>query len=68
MNFLLSFDNTTIPSDAQDEFVDLKNDSTAKTIHEEKLLNIFWCSMHQLYPKVSEIALRLFLPFYLPVM
>ncbi len=26
-------------------------------------LNVFWCSMHQSYPKVSEIALRLLLPF-----
>lgn len=27
------------------------------------LLNVFWCSMYQSHPKVSEAALRLLLPF-----
>ena len=50
---------TTIPNDVQDEFLDLKHDSAVKYIFEEKYMNVFWCSMHQSYPKVSEIALRL---------
>ncbi|KAK4325525.1 hypothetical protein Pmani_003873 [Petrolisthes manimaculis] len=58
-----TLDITTIPSDVQDEFLDLKHDSAAKDLYEEKSLNVFWCSMHQSYPKVSEIALRLLLPF-----
>ncbi len=55
---------TTIPSEVQDEFLDLKYDSAAKDLYEEKSLNVFWCSMHQSYPKVSEIPLRLLLPFF----
>ncbi|XP_066981084.1 zinc finger BED domain-containing protein 5-like [Macrobrachium rosenbergii] len=58
-----TLDITTIPSDVQDEFLDLKHDSAAKDLYEEKSLNIFRCSMHQSYPKVSEIALQLLLPF-----
>ncbi len=56
-------DITTTPSEVQDEFLDLKHDSAAKDLYEEKSLNVFWCSMHHSYPKVSEIALRLLLPF-----
>ncbi|XP_042228828.1 uncharacterized protein LOC121870922 [Homarus americanus] len=44
----------------EDEFLDLKNDSAAKDLYEEISLTVFWCSM---YPKVSEIALRVLLPF-----
>ncbi len=36
----------TIPSEVQDEFLDLKHDSAAKDLYEEKSLNVFWCSMH----------------------
>ncbi len=54
---------TTIPSEVQDKFLDLKHDSAAKDLYEEKSLNVIWCSMHQPYPKVSEIALQLLLPF-----
>ncbi len=56
-------DITTIPSKVQDEFLDLKHDFAAIDFYEEKSLNAFWCSMHQSYPKFSEIALRLLLPF-----
>ena len=58
-----TLDIATLPSDVQDEFLDLKHDSAAKDLFEEKSLNVFWCSMHLSYPKVSEIALRLLLPF-----
>ncbi|XP_068243748.1 SCAN domain-containing protein 3-like [Palaemon carinicauda] len=46
-----TLDITTIPSDVQDEFLDLKHDSAAKDLYEEKSLNVFWCSVHQSYPK-----------------
>ncbi len=59
-------DITIIPSEVQDEFLDLKHDSAAKDLYEEKSLNVFWCSMHQSFPKVSEIALRDYL-FQLPI-
>ncbi|XP_045135698.1 zinc finger BED domain-containing protein 5-like [Portunus trituberculatus] len=46
-------DVTTIPSEVQDEFLDLKHDSAAKDLCEEKSVNVFWCSMHHSYPKVN---------------
>ncbi|XP_064080658.1 zinc finger BED domain-containing protein 5-like [Macrobrachium nipponense] len=61
-----TLDIATIPSDVQEEFPDLKHDSAAKDLSEEKFLNVFKCSMHQSYPKVSEIALRLLLSFSTP--
>ncbi len=58
-----TLDITTIPSDVQDEFLDLRNDSATKDLYEDKSLNVFWCSMNQSYQKVSAIALRLLLLF-----
>ncbi len=58
-----TLDITTIPSDVPDEFLDLKHDSAANDLYEENSLHVFWCSMHQSYPKVSEIVPRLLLPF-----
>ncbi len=55
--FSSTLDITTIPSDVPEEFLDLKHDSSAKDLYEEKSLNVFWCLMHQSYPKVSEIVL-----------
>ncbi len=63
--FSSTFDIATIPSDVQDEFLDLKNDYTAKDLFGKKSLTVFWCSVHQSYPKLSEIALRVLLPFQL---
>ncbi len=65
--FSFILDISTIPSEVQDEFLDLKHDSAAKDLYEEKFLNVFWCSMHQSYPKVSETALRLLLFLQLPI-
>ncbi len=56
-------DTTTIPNEVRDEFLALKHDSAAKDLYEEKSLNVFWCSMHQSCPKVSETALQLLLLF-----
>ncbi|XP_042237000.1 zinc finger BED domain-containing protein 5-like [Homarus americanus] len=58
-----TLDIAALPNDVQDEFLDLKNDSAAKDLYEERSLTVFWCSMYQSYPKVSEIALRVLLPF-----
>ncbi len=60
-------DIATISTEVQDEFLDLKYDSAVKDLYEEKSLNVFWCSMHQSCPKVSETAHRLLLPFQLPI-
>ncbi|KAG7157133.1 ZBED8-like 4 [Homarus americanus] len=59
-------DIAAIPDDGQDEFLDLRNDSVARDLYEEKSLTVFWCSMYQSYPKVSEIVLRVLLPFSSP--
>ncbi len=37
-----SLGSTTIPSNVQDEFLDLKHGSAAKDLYEEKSLNVFW--------------------------
>lgn len=60
--FSLALDITTTPSDVQDELLDMKNYPAAKDFYEENL-NAFWCSIYQSYPKVSEIAIKLLLPF-----
>ena len=56
-------DIATIPDAVQDEFIDLKSDSEAKDMYEERSLSEFWCKRYHSYPKVSEIALWLLLPF-----
>ncbi|XP_042204259.1 zinc finger BED domain-containing protein 5-like [Homarus americanus] len=38
-----TLDIATIPNDVQDEFLDLKNDSAAKDLYEERSLTVFWC-------------------------
>ncbi len=58
-----TLDIATIPIDVQDEFFDLKNDYAIKDFCEDRSLTVFWCSVHQLYPDVSETALRVLLPF-----
>ncbi len=59
-------DITTIPSEVQDEFLDLKHDSPAKDLYEEKSLNVFWCSMHQSYPYLMHMSYMSLVspPFY----
>ncbi|KAG7156417.1 Zinc finger BED domain-containing protein 5-like 7 [Homarus americanus] len=37
-----TLDIATIPNDVQDEFLDLKNDSAAKDLYEERSLTVFW--------------------------
>jgi len=52
-----------IPNEYQDEFLELKTDSSAKDIFDEKSLTEFWPLMINSYPKVTEKALRALIPF-----
>ena len=49
----------SIPDEVQDQFIDLRNDSTALEIFQEKSLTEFWCRMYPSYPAVSLIAVLL---------
>lgn len=53
----------SIPDEVQDEFLDMKNDSSARSLFGEKLLTQFWCVMYKSYPNISMLALRVLLPF-----
>ncbi|KAL4104550.1 hypothetical protein QTP88_019845 [Uroleucon formosanum] len=52
-----------IPDEYQDEFLELKTDSSVKDIFDEKSLTEFWPLMVNSYPKVTEKALRALIPF-----
>ncbi|XP_042221089.1 SCAN domain-containing protein 3-like [Homarus americanus] len=47
----------------EDEFLDLKNDSAAKDLYEERSLTVFWCSMYQL----ARLHFASFCLFQLPI-
>ena len=47
----------------RDEFLELKNNSTAKDLFEDKTVTEFSLSMCNSYHKTSEIAIWLLLPF-----
>ncbi|XP_045105061.1 zinc finger BED domain-containing protein 5-like, partial [Portunus trituberculatus] len=49
--------------DAQEEFIELLHDSTAKNVFQSNSLSSFWCSMMESYPKISDLAVRVLLPF-----
>jgi len=53
----------SLPDDVQDEFLELRNDSSARDQFKEKTLNEFWCGMHQKYANVAALALRVLLPY-----
>ncbi|XP_064099520.1 protein FAM200C-like [Macrobrachium nipponense] len=46
--------------DAQEELI---HDSTAKNVFQSNSLSSFWCSMMESYPKISDLAVRVLLPF-----
>ena len=52
-----------LADDCQDEFLELINDSTARQEYEEKRLSQFWVAMKDSYPKTTEKALRILIPF-----
>lgn len=61
--FSASVNVASIPDEVQDEFLDLRNDSSARDLFHEKLLTQFWCAMYQSYPNVTMLAFRVLLPF-----
>lgn len=52
-----------LPDAFQDQFLELKNDSSAKDMYEEKEISVFWSLIDQSYQKVAELAIRTLLPF-----
>ena len=61
--FSAVLDVTDIPDELQDQFYDLRNDSSARDVFHEMSLTHFWCSMRKSYPQLSELAFRILLPF-----
>jgi hypothetical protein len=45
------------------EFLELRNDSTARDLFQEKTLTEFWCAMRRSYPNVALLAFRVLVPF-----
>ena len=58
-----SLDVSDILDEMQEQFIELKNDSTARDIYHEKPLSHFWCDMTESYPQISKLAFRTLLPF-----
>uniref|UniRef100_A0A0L8HAD3 HAT C-terminal dimerisation domain-containing protein n=1 Tax=Octopus bimaculoides TaxID=37653 RepID=A0A0L8HAD3_OCTBM len=52
-----------VPDDCQDEFLELKTDSGARDMFDEKSNTEFWPLMCRSYPNVAEKAIRALLPF-----
>ena len=52
-----------IVKEAQEEFVDMVNDSTAKDAFAMKSMEDFWCGMKDSYPQLTDIAIKVLLPF-----
>ena len=61
--FFNELDVSSIPDEIQDEFLDLRNDSSARDLFKVKSITQFWCTMYQSYSKVSMIALHVLVPF-----
>ncbi|XP_076056323.1 zinc finger BED domain-containing protein 5-like [Oratosquilla oratoria] len=57
--FSTELDVSSIPDEIQDEFLDLRNDSSAHDLFKVKSLTQFW---YQSYSKVSMIVLRVLVP------
>ena len=53
----------SIPDEQQDELIDLQNDSTAKDLLDDNIVEEFWIHMIGSYPNVARVALRSLLPF-----
>ena len=47
----------------QEEFIALKNDSTAEDAFKEKSLPAYWSAMVDSYPRAASAAIRLLMPF-----
>ena len=64
--FCTELDVSSILDNIQDEFLDLRNDSSARDLFRVKFVTQFWCIMYQSYTKVSMIALRVMFHLLLP--
>ena len=54
---------SSLPVHLQEEFIDLKNDSTMKTAFENSELTTFWCNASASYPGVAKYMMSKLLPF-----
>ena len=61
--FSKSLDVSDIPDKMQEQFIELKNDSTAFDIYHEKSLSQFWYDTSESYLQISKLAFRTLLPF-----
>ncbi|XP_068212635.1 zinc finger BED domain-containing protein 5-like [Palaemon carinicauda] len=61
--FCTELDVSSIPDEIQDEYLDLRNDSSARDLFKVKSVTQFWCGMYQSYSKISMIALHVLVPF-----
>ena len=59
--FLCAVEN--VPEEAQEEFIELKNDSSAHTLFNELSLNDFWARIVSSYPQCAKIAFKTVMPF-----
>lgn len=54
---------SSLPVHLQEEFIDLKNDSTMKTVFENSDVTTYWCTASASYPRVAKYMMRMLLPF-----
>ena len=52
-----------LPLELQDEFIDLVNDSTFKTLFEKEELATAWCNISSSYPRISKYVLKMLMSF-----
>jgi len=52
-----------LPDECQDEFLELIDDSSTRQQYEEKLHPQFWLEMKNCYPKTTEAAHCILIPF-----
>ena len=61
--FHASLNVADVPDEVQDEFIELRNDSTAGDLLQKKMLTEFRCAMHHSYPNVVLLSLGVLVPF-----
>ena len=61
--FSSALDVDDIPDELQNQFYDIRNDSSARDVFQERPLSQFWCAMRKSYPQLSKLAIRILLPF-----
>lgn len=61
--FLYNCDDLSDHDTMKPDLIELRSDENLKMIHSSKSLEDFWCSIVPSYPKLSERALNVLLPF-----